>query len=197
MNSSSPSIATHDTPDSNPLRPLVRWAKRLQERLPVMQNLEGAALPDGAREILAHRNAMTTTLARRAHAKIDLEVLEQFIEDQMVDRLVRLRARRDDQPVVEAAALEIHLHAMPADARSAILSGAEPLGAILKSRAIAHRHTPRGFFTCKANTWLAHLLEIEKGDPVAGRCNCILSTQGELIAEIVECIPNLNQKLTS
>jgi len=197
MNSSSPSIATHDTPDANPLRPLLRWAKRLKKRLPDLPFVEGASLPEGAREILAHRNAMTTTLARRAQAKIDLEVLEQFIEDHMVDRLVRLRARRDDSPVVEAAALEIHLHAMPADARSAILSGAEPLGAILKSRAIAHRHTPRGFFTCKANGWLAELLEIGKGDPVAGRCNCILSTQGDLIAEIVECVPNLTEKLTT
>ncbi len=190
MDSSCLSIATPDIPEADPLRPLRLWASRLKRTLPAVMLEPGSGLPAPFRALLDHQQAMTGTLARAYQARIRLEVMSQWDKGPMVDRLVRLRAANGENPVVETAALHIHLDALPADARSAVLSGAEPLGSVLHSHAIAHRHDPRGFFFLTTNPWLAELLERPAGEWVAGRCNAIHTMHGALIAEIVECIPN-------
>jgi len=190
MDSSCLSTKTPDTPEIDPIRPLRLWAKRLSQPLPEIVFCPGNELPEAIRHLLDHRRPMTSTLAKHHGARIALDVVTQTIEDHLVDRVVRLRTKSSEKTVVEAAALQIHVDALPVDARSAVFSGAEPLGTVLKSRAIAHQHRPQGFFTGRTNAWLADLLQLPAGSPIAGRCNVILSSQNELIAEIVECIPN-------
>lgn len=190
MDSSCLSTKTPGTPEIDPIRPLRLWAKRLSQPFPEIVFCEGNELPEPVRPLLDHRRPMTSTLAKYHAARISLDVVSQTIEDHLVDRVVRLRTRNSAKTVVEAAALQIHVDALPVDARSAVFTGAEPLGAVLKSRAIAHQHRPQGFFTGRTNAWLSDLLQLPLGSPVAGRCNVILSSQGQLIAEIVECIPN-------
>lgn len=172
------------------LAPLRFWSKRLHHPMPALQWCEPDSLSPACREILGHAGPMMPRLATHHKTRIRMEVSAQHITDRHLERLVRLHAGGLTGKVVAAAAVFIHLQTLPVDARSAVLAGIEPLGSVLKSKAIAHLHELRGGFTGASDSWTSALLDIPPNTALNGRCSIISAgPAGETIAEIVELLP--------
>jgi hypothetical protein len=103
-------------------------------------------------------------------------------------RAVVLRRSRDGR-AVEFGAIGIHLNHLSAEAQQLVLAEGTPFGAILEQLAIPHTAHPQGYFRIVIDHRLAELLDAQEGDTLYGRCNELRHVNGELLAEVVEVLP--------
>ena len=186
MSHTETSIAEAETVLTHPLDEFYRLAKR---PLPVIERVDGPAVPEPYRSLLVHERDMTSTLGQFHGDDIGLEVLHRHNDGDAFYREVLLLAKRDRRPV-EYGAIKIHLGQFPGPARDAITAGAVPLGQLLHDYSIGHLSRPSGFLRVECDDYIGGLFGLEGRPVLFGRRYTLYDATGKLcLAEIVEILP--------
>lgn len=153
-----------------------------------LEFLQPSDMPEPYRTLLAHDTDMTGTLERQRDQKMALRPVEQYVDGNMLVRHVELCGIDDGQPA-EFGAIEIHLDRFDADPRAQVMEGKVPLGDILKRAGMDFQSRPRGYFRIKPGEAIRHSFGVPEDGWLFGRCNQLLTLDGELIADVVEILP--------
>lgn len=157
------------------------------------ETIEASSLPQPYRDLLAHRNDMTSTLERFHDEPITLRPLTWKLYDGKLYRRVVLVGMRSARPV-EYGAIRIDLRRFDPLPKSAILAGRQPLGAILADHAIRYRSRPRRFFRLRSIPEVSAALELPVvGADLYGRENVLENKAGERLAEVMEILAPLGE----
>ena len=159
--------------------------------LPAVTQVDGRDMPEPFRSLLVHNRDMTPTLERAHYRRIRLRVLRSVVADDMVSRQVVLVAEGSEVPVAFGAS-KIHLEHFPKDAKSLVLEGKQPLGAILRSQGIAHAGRPEVFLELTADALIHNALGLTEPARLYGRRNMLVDCAGRTLAEVVEILPPRN-----
>lgn len=172
----------------HPLDPLDLFAPEGRPGPATPQKLVGEALPAPYRDLLFHERDMTSTLERHHGERALLRVVARRDEGETLCRKVVLYGAISGRPF-ELGAIRIHLERFAEPARSEILAGDRPLGAILEDAGIAFLSRPRAFFALPADSWIREELGLETPALLYGRRNVLLTTDARPLAEVVEILP--------
>jgi chorismate-pyruvate lyase len=182
----------HATPDTSMLlNPLADFYTG--RTLPTVRFIEPARIPGTYRHLLDHSNDMTSTLQRFHGEEIRVHALESRHDDVCYARKVLL-VTRDTRRTVEFGAIEIRLDLFPADAQRVIFRAEMPLGMILQSFRIDYVSTPRAFFQIESDELMNAALALSHSQTLYGRCNEITNAEDQVLANIVEILPPLNDR---
>ena len=171
------------------LDPLAEAYSRRGLRLPAIERVEGAMIPQPYRRLLVHERDMTPTLEAFHGEPIQLRVMSRGVPSGILFREVVLVTKKTARPV-EFGAIRIRLDGFGTSAREVILEGLIPLGTILKQEEIPHRSEPQRYFRVEPDQVVARALEMEAREPLYGRHNLISSPDGRVLAEMVEILPS-------
>ncbi len=171
---------------------VARGLRRLREaRVPA------AELPQPYRQLLDHRQDMTSTLEQFHDEAIRLEVLAKEHHQGRLLREVILRGDRSDRPL-ELGAIDIHLDRFPAAARRELEIGSMPLGGLLGAYAIPYRSRPAGFLRLAASPALRGRFDLAAETAwLFGRHNLLIDPAGATLAEVVEVLPPTSPRATA
>ena len=176
------------------LHPLSEFYTQMGLELPVISSLKDTQIPEPYRSLLVHDRDMTPTLETVFRQKIHLRVLQQWLSGDILTRQVVLVLDEDRVPV-EFGAIRIHLDAFSPPAREEILQGRRPLGAILHHHQVEHHSRPLAFIRVGADTLISEALQSQvKGNTLYGRLNVLRDVQERKIAEILEILPDLQDR---
>lgn len=167
-------------------RPLIAFCGEGAVR--ALEFLEPADVPEPYQTLLVHNTDMTGTLERFRGQKMALRPVEQFVDGTKLVRHVELCGSNDGQPA-EFGAIEIHLDRFESAPRAEVLAGKAPLGTILKDAHMNFESRPRGFFRIKPGEAIRHSFGVPEDGWLFGRCNQLLTLNGEPIADVVEILP--------
>jgi chorismate-pyruvate lyase len=170
------------------LMPLLYFYSQDETPLPLIEFIEGEAVPEPQRHLLVHASDMTPRLREHHGAAIRLEVKEAQLAPEYVMREVVLHRASDGAPV-EYGAIGIQLEHLPLPVQQMIRAGQQPLGGILESENIPHHSAPRAYFTLMADEHIGTLLGTAHGTRLYGRCNALTHPDGIVFADIVEILP--------
>lgn len=182
-----PSGATTDAEWLHPLGRFGGVARWLRNPTPITAE----ALPALPRQLLDHHTDMTPTLEAHFAQTMRLRVLERIEEPHQLTRLVVLFAEQPQQ-VAEFGAIEIHLDAFAPEARAAIESGSAPLGTILNRQHVAHSSDPSRFLSATPASALCQALwgrDFDQPPQLFGRCNLLARQDGQILARVLELLP--------
>lgn len=168
------------------LMPLAFFYGRLEQDLPPVVFMDGAAMPEPQRHLLVHQSDMTPRLREHHGCAPVLSVISVERTEDYVIREVVLSCQ--GRPV-EYGAIGIHLDGFPPHVKTAIREGSGPLGGILESEGIPHTSAPTGYFVLEADDHMARLLGTTAGTQLFGRCNVLSHADGTHFADIVEVLP--------
>ena len=186
MSKTETSIAEAEKVLSHPLDEFCRLAKR---PLPVIEPVDGSALPEPYRSLPVHERDMTSTLGQFHGDDISLKVLHRHNGGDAYYREVLLLAKRSQRPV-EYGAIKIYLGQFPGSARDAITEAAAPLGQLLHDYGIGHLCRPSGFLRVECDDYIGGLFSLDERPVLYGRRNTLYNATGEhRLAEIVEILP--------
>ncbi|MCK6472287.1 MAG: hypothetical protein L6R28_11120 [Planctomycetes bacterium] len=173
----------------NPLlEPLAVFYARVKRVLPKAEQVDGEAIPQPHRRLLAHKGDMTPTLEAFHGKTIHLKVIECNKDCHRYERQVVLLLDGSERPV-EFGAIRIHLENFPEAAREAIVEGHRPLGTILARRKIAHHSRPSAYFRIQPDDFIRSALGLSGHQVLYGRRNTLTNGEGRVLAEIVEILP--------
>lgn len=168
--------------------PLIYFYNADELPLPVIEFIDGEAMPLPWRKLLVHRSDMTPTLRAHHGSPISLEVVEAEMSDDYVMRQVVLHRTSDNAPV-EYGAIGIQLEGFPDKVKQLIVEGHQPLGGILEVEGIPHLSAPRAWFAIEADEHTGQLLRVPPGTKLYGRCNALTHPDGIVFADTVEILP--------
>ena len=190
MNTATP--ATHNTPsrtDAGLAHPLDEFCHLAKRALPLIEPVDGTAVPEPYRSLLVHERDMTSTLGQFHGDAVALKVLHRHNGGGAYYREVLLLAKRSQRPV-EYGAIKIHLGQFPGPARNAITAATAPLGQLLHDHGIGHLSRPAGFLQVECDDHIGGLFDLETRPALYGRRNTLYDATGEhRLAEIVEILP--------
>ena len=172
----------------NLLYPLDTFYARTGRPLPESCRLAPDEVPEPYHRLLVPQHDMTPTLESFHGDRIHLRVLERRIDENALTRLVVLVLNGEERPV-EFGAIVIHLDQFPESAREALLEGYRPLGTILADYAIPHVSRPQAFFQLTSDSFIGDALNLTGTPNLYGRRNVLLTTDGSVIADIIEILP--------
>jgi hypothetical protein len=150
--------------------------------------LPGGKLPEPARQLLAHAQDMTSTLAAHHGSALRVEVLRRAQDDTLYFREVFLRTQADDR-IVEYGVIAIALEQFTPPQREAILAGQIPLGELLHRFRIPFVSSPIGYFAVSAASFGDRPFAVPAGATCHGRFNRLGKPTGETLAWILEILP--------
>lgn len=90
---------------------------------------------------------------------------------------------------VEFGAINIYLDRFSPKMQQVILENQRPLGGILQDHALAHTSRPQVFFRIAADVLINEALQLTGHPMLFGRCNRLLDTAQQPLADIVEILP--------
>ncbi len=169
------------------LYPLDWFYERVGRALPRVREVPGAEVPEPFHKLLVGNHDMTPTLEAFHGERIYIRVLEREIFGDTLIRLVVLNLENRHRPV-EIGAIVIHLNHFPAEARALVLEGRIPVGTILADFAIVHESRPQAFISVESDAMIAESLAFEGDHTLFGRRNFLLTSQGEVLADIIEIL---------
>ena len=179
------------TPDATLIYPLDEFYERSGLRLPQIVPLAGGEVPEPYRGLLVHERDMTPTLEGAYGKDIHLHVLQRTVADGVLSREVVLVPKGASTPVAFGV-IKIHLEHLTEHARALVLQGRQPLGAILRSQAIAHASHPDMYFRVTADGLIQKALHLAEPCLLYGRHNVIREGAGRTLARVVEILPPAN-----
>ncbi len=190
--------ATPPPPVAQHLPPATALLERFYVRrglpLPRLQLLHGEELPSPYRGLLVHSDDMTPTLEAFWKRPLGLTVLTRLHEGESYLREVVLHVADEGQPV-EYGAIQIHLNHFPPAARRLVLEEERPLGKILEVEAIGHLSWPQAYFRVWSETHMSSVLRLLQPGPLYGRRNVLLDGQRRLLAEVIEVLPRVENRM--
>lgn len=170
------------------LMPLLYFYNQDDLPLPLVEFIDGEAMPEPYRKVLVHSSDMTPTLRDYHGSPITLEVVQAEMSADYVMRQVVLHRTSDNAPV-EYGAIGIQLEAFPPRVKQLIREGKQPLGGILESEGFPHQSSPRAYFAIEADEHTGELLQVAPGTTLYGRSNVLTHSGGIVFADIVEILP--------
>nr|WP_285965331.1 hypothetical protein [Oscillatoria laete-virens] len=158
--------------------------------IPNVEEITGANMPEPYRSLLVHQGDMTPALEGFHGARIHLNVLNAWkrTAPQSYLREVVLKLDGSEQPV-EYGAILIHLEQFSVGAQRDILEGRKPLGTVMREQNVVHLSRPRAYLQVDADAHIAEILNAAPGQTLCGRRNRLLTSEGGLLADIVEILP--------
>ncbi|HTL17429.1 MAG TPA: hypothetical protein VL793_09340 [Patescibacteria group bacterium] len=166
---------------------LERFYGKLGLPMPLLQDVDGQAMPQPYQKLLVHSADMTPTLESFYHQPMRLTVLTREQQEYSYLREVVLKSARDSRPV-EYGVIRICLNHLPPPASRRVLEEQRPLGNILQSESIAHLSWPQAFFRVQSDSHLAHVLYLSQPCMLYGRRNVLLDGSRRLLAEVIEIL---------
>ena len=162
---------------------------RCRIRADALQPLAPGELPEPARQLLAHSQDMTSTLATFHESPLQVEIHQHHRENDLYLREVFLRTLRSCE-IVEYGVIAIALDQFTRAEQQAIEAGEAPLGALLHRFKISFASAPVGLFAVSSAD-LAHTrFAPASGTVCHGRFNRLSRTpSGEPLAWILEILP--------
>ena len=159
-------------------------------RLPAaaLHPLAESRLPEPARQLLAHSQDMTSTLAAFHESPLRVEILQSERHPELYVREVFLRTVRADA-IVEYGVIGIALEPFTLAQQQAIENGEAPLGALLHRFKIPFTSAPIGFFSIDAEALAGTRLVLPKNAVCFGRFNRLSHVTGDPLAWILEILP--------
>lgn len=150
--------------------------------------LPGDEVPQPYRDLLVHKNDMTSTLESFHGSKIGLNTLRASSDDTAYTREVVLFSKTSGKPV-EYGAIDIQIGVYEEEERALILEGVEPLGSILNRMRPGYTSDPFGYFSLKASDVCSAHFNCPAAASLFGRFNELVSDVGERLATIIEILP--------
>ena len=160
--------------------------------LPRVREIDGERMPQPYRRLLVHDHDMTPTLEAFHSERVHVRPLQWRESGDTYARQVVLTLNGSETPV-EFGAIVIHLQHFPDIARREILSRSRPLGTILAAHHLAHESRPCAFIELTSDPLMDEALGLDGATTLYGRRNRLLTPAGEVIAEIVEIVPPLEE----
>ncbi len=155
--------------------------------VPYLEVIDAERVPEPYRRLLVHDRDMTPTLEAHWGSPLHLHRIRSEQSDGVCLREVLLLT--GDGRKAEFGAIRIRLEPLPAEARLMVLEGRVPLGSILHRCDVAHRSRPSAYFRVAADGLMSENLGVEVGCVLYGRRNELSTTEGELIAQVIEVLP--------
>lgn len=154
------------------------------------QDVEPSALSNEARTILCNDGYLTLALSKHHGEALGLKVLEMIQEDGMVHRSINL-VKQSTGLVASLGLISIHLDQMPNDeARAQVREGVIPFGRILFQHGVVHRSSSMSPFVIENNMALSVALSLTSSSGhLYGRTNTIITSDGHVLAQVVEVLP--------
>lgn len=150
----------------------------------------GSRLPQPARQLLDHREDMTSTLAAFHESPLGVDVLQWQRSNDLYLREVFLRTTSAAM-IVEYGVIAIALEQFPAMAQEAIQTGLVPLGGLLHRAKIPFESAPIGFFSVSGAALAATPFRPATNLTCYGRFNRLTKSTGEPLAWILEILPHV------
>ena len=138
------------------------------------------------RELLCHDRDMTSTLAKFHGGEVLLEIFEEREDPACYMREVLLKV--GEKPV-EYGLIRIFLENFPEELRSLIVSGSQPLGAILNESGLVYSSRPGGFLKIPGETFEPDFFPPTGGEFLFGRYNELIGADQQIVARIIEILP--------
>jgi chorismate-pyruvate lyase len=170
------------------LCPLARVYNATAQNLPAVWEIDADEIPQPQRQLLMHQRDMTTTLETFHGARTHLRLLRVETESEIYQREVVLALDGSERPVAFGAS-SIHLALLPVDAQREIVLAQRPLGGLLLEHGHKFVSRPKAFIRVEADTMIRRALELDGHGALYGRCNALLTPQGDVFADIVEILP--------
>jgi len=171
------------------LCPLARSYSVMAQSVPVVWEVEDTDIPQPQRDLLAHLSDMTTKLEAFHGERTHLRLLRSATDGDIYQREVVLVLNSSGR-LVEFGAITIHLDLLPPLLKVDILRAEVPLGSLLHQHRFAFRSRPKSFIRVEADELISRALALDR--PAAhlyGRCNALLTSSGDVLADIVEILP--------
>ena len=176
-----------EAPTAEMLYPLSLFRERDGRPLPIVQVIEGAAMPPPYQALLVHQGDMTSRLEAFHASPMKLKVLNVERTADAYRREVLLCARDSGLPV-EYGAIEINLQAFEEPLRSEVVEGRLPLGGLLNRAKFKYRSEPRAYLRILPDLTLCRLFGLDVAAAFFGRSNILLGDDGTVLATIVEVL---------
>lgn len=173
--------------------PLDEFYALSKRELPVIEQIDGAEMPEPYRSLLVHNTDMTPTLEKFHDDRIYLNVISRQTRSDFYFREVILLTQRTRRPV-EFGAIKINLALVSPAARRLILEEQEPLGTILNDFKIPHASRPKAYLRIEADEFIRGALQISGKPTLYGRRNTLFDPQHRALAEIVEILPSEEER---
>ena len=171
------------------LDPLDRFYLASGMPVPEATEIEGESIVEPYRSLLVHENDMTPTLEAAYRQRIHLRPVHRLVEGEVMLRQVVLVLDANERPV-EFGAIRIQLKYLPPEARRLVLEVRLPLGRVLQDFFIEHCSRPAAYFSMHADALIGGGLELPSLQQLYGRRNKLLMPSGEVLAEVVEILPD-------
>jgi chorismate-pyruvate lyase len=170
-------------PKSDLFYPLNEFYALSRLPLPSVIEVEGPDIPEPYRNLLAHDRDMTPTLEDAYGGRIELRVLNHSLREDLLSRQIVLTT---EGKAVAFGAIKIYLQHFPPGARALVLEMKQPLGAILRSEAIAHNSHPAAYFRVHADKLINDALGLTGATLLYGRQNVLTDSAGHTLATVIE-----------
>lgn len=171
------------------LHPLDDFFRRRGQRVPPFELLAGDKLPEPYRGLLAHQRDMTGALERFHNRGIHLRILDRWHDSEgCYWRETVLELDGSDQPV-EYGAIRIFVARFPDPWRAQILAERRPLGSLLNESGLRYTSRPTAFFRLAPDPFISAAFRLRQPARHYGRQNTLRGEKGEVLAEIVEILP--------
>ena len=157
--------------------------------VPEAAKIEAECIPEPYRSLLVHDNDMTPTLEASYRQRIHIRLISRKVEDDVLLRQVVLVLDSNERPV-EFGAIRIQLNQLPPEARRLVLENKLPLGRLLQDFFIQHSSRPVAYFEVKTDGGIGEALQTPSLQRLYGRRNKLMMPSGEVLAEVVEILPD-------
>eukprot|EP00474_Spongospora_subterranea_P000711 CRZ01169.1 hypothetical protein [Spongospora subterranea] len=156
--------------------------------LPTARVVLPESIPEPCKQLLHHNHNMTPTLSKyvMGDAKLIVHYQTYFPDTLSINRIITLECRGY---CVEFSSITIFLSSIPEHLHKCILSGAIPLGTALLQSGITHNCQPDIYIQCRCEPLINRLFANSHDEFVYGRRNRLVSSEGQIIAELIEIIP--------
>jgi hypothetical protein len=91
-------------------------------------------------------------------------------------------------------AIRIELDSFTDEAQEQIVGCHVPLGTILREYSVQHSSHPSAYFAVEPDHVIRHALKMSNGSTLFGRHNIISGIHRELLAEVVEILPPMEDR---
>jgi len=169
------------------LHPLNELLTRQNFQLPGYHVVLEYDLPETTRAVLVHEENVYTKLKEYFDSTISAHRLFQEVREGVLLSEIVLKTDTSDLPVAYCA-VEVFLYTVNPSVAVEVQEVRAPLGEILRDCGVDHRNTPMAYLCLQATREMARAIGTTEGQQLFGRRNQIFSTDGTLIANMVEVL---------